>query len=81
MVRCSMSPAEVQRHVDTGREALVRLAEQIVSGQTSRAEAYEEVRAERDALVGLLDEAPQSEHAKIHDLLLRYEMMMKSLVS
>jgi hypothetical protein len=76
-----MSPAEVQRCVDTGREALVRLAELVVKGQRSRAEAYEEALAERDALVSLLDEAPHSEHAKIHDLLLRYEMMMKSLVS
>jgi hypothetical protein len=76
-----MSPEEVQRCVDSGREALVRLAESVVKDQRSRAEAYEEALAERDALVSLLDEAPQSEHAKIHDLLLRYEMMMRSLVS
>jgi hypothetical protein len=79
--RCGMTPAEVERCLDTGREALVLLAALVINGERSRQEACERARAEHDALLDLLDEAPASEHAKIHDLLLRYEMMIRSLVS
>jgi hypothetical protein len=53
----------------------------VVKGERSRQEVYERVQAERDALIDLLDEAPASEHGRIHDLLLRYELMIRTLVS
>jgi hypothetical protein len=75
-----MTPAEVESCLNTGREALLLLAALAVTGDRTRGEVYERARAERDALVKLLDEAPQSEHGRIHDLLLRYEMMIAGLL-
>lgn len=75
-----MNPLEVERCVSEGRDVLVRLAEMVVRGEQSRSEAYRQARVEHDALVSLLQEAPKSEHGKIHDLLLRYDAMMASLL-
>lgn len=75
------TPEQVEKALNVAREALVLLAELVVTGQRMRSEVYERAEAEHDALVSLLIEAPESEHAKIHDLLLRYEMMMASLVN
>jgi hypothetical protein len=61
-----MTPAEVRECLDTGREALVLLAELAVKGERTRGEIYERAQAEHDALVSLLIEAPESEHATIH---------------
>jgi 1-deoxy-D-xylulose 5-phosphate reductoisomerase len=55
-----MTPAEVERCLDAGREALVLLAELVVKGQRTRGEICERVQAEHDALVSLLDEAPET---------------------
>ena len=76
-----MTVETVERCLDEGREALVMLAGLAVEGTRTRGEVYERAQAEHDALVSLLDEAPESEHGKIHDLLLRYDMFMKSLVN
>jgi hypothetical protein len=76
-----MTPAEVESCLNTGREALLLLAELALKGDRSRGEVYERAQAEHDALVSLLDKAPKSEHGRIHDLLLRYKMMMRSLLN
>jgi hypothetical protein len=73
--------AQVEEALSDARNSLVLLAAMVVKGERTRNDAYRHAQSEHDALVSLLGEAPQSEHAKIHDLLLRYEMMMVSLVS
>ncbi|MEX2482467.1 MAG: hypothetical protein WD928_16540 [Gammaproteobacteria bacterium] len=67
-----MNADEVERCLAVGREALVQFAELVVNGERSRGEMYDRARAEADALISLLDEAPESEHEKIHALLDRY---------
>jgi hypothetical protein len=76
-----MTPAKVERCLNVGRKALVLLAELVIKGERTRGEAQARAQAERDAIAALLDEAPQSEHARIHDLLLRYDMMLRSLTN
>jgi hypothetical protein len=73
--------AQVEEALSVARDSLVLLAALVVNGERTRNDTYRHAQAKHDALVSLLEEAPQSEHAKIHDLLLRYEMMMASLVS
>lgn len=75
------TPAEIEVTWNVAREALVLLAELVATGLRTRGEVYERAQAEHDALISLLDEAPESEHAKIHDLLLRYGSMIASLAN
>lgn len=75
-----MRADEIEGCLDVGRDALVLLAELVVNGDRTRAEAYARARAEADALISLLDEAPESEHEKIHALLDRYDTLMAGLV-
>ena len=72
---------EIDETLEVARSALVLLAELVVKGQRTRGEAYARAQTEREALVALLDEAPMSEHGRIHDLLLRYDLMMRSLAN
>jgi hypothetical protein len=51
----------VDETLNVAREALALLAELAVKGQRARGEAFVRAQAEHDALVCLLDEAPQSE--------------------
>ena len=74
-----MTIAAVERCLDEGREALVLLAELVAKGNRSRTEIFLRTRAEHDALVCLLEEAPESEHDRIRDLIRYYETMMRSL--
>jgi hypothetical protein len=76
-----MTDEEVERCLAVGREALVLLAELVVNGGRSRGDIYARARAEADAVISLLDEAPESEHEKIHDLLDRYDTLMAALVN
>ncbi len=71
---------QVNETLEVARSSLVLLAELVVKGERTRGEAYARAEAEHEARVALLDEAPESEHGKIHDLLLRYDLMMRSLV-
>ena len=75
------SVEEVDKALEVARSSLVLLAELVVKGQRTRGEAYERALAEHEALVSLLEEAPASEHGRIHDLLLRYDLMMRSLAN
>ena len=75
------SVEEVEKALEVARSSLVLLAELVVKGQRTRGEAYERALAEHEALVSLLEEAPASEHGRIHDLLLRYDLMMRSLAN
>lgn len=76
-----MNADEVQRCLEVGREALVLLAELIVSGERNRGEMYVRARVEADALVSLLDESAEAEHPAIHALLERYDTLMAALVN
>ena len=76
-----MTVGEIERCLAVGREALVQFAELIVNGERSRGEIYARARVEADALISLLDEAPESEHEKIHELLDRYDTLMAALVN
>ena len=76
-----MTVDEVERCLAIGREALMQFAELIVNEQRNRGELYQRARAEADALIHLLDEAPESEHEKIHELLDRYDTLMAALVN
>ncbi len=76
-----MTAEEVGRCLAVGREALVQFAELIVNGERRRSEIYARARAEADALISLLDEAPESEHQKVHELLDRYDRLMVALVN
>lgn len=59
----------------------MQFAELIVNGQRTRGEIYARARVEADALICVLDEAPESEHEKIHELLDRYDVLMAALVN
>ncbi len=63
------------------RTALVSHAEMVAEGELSRGLIYAQVRIEADALTTLLDEAPESEREKIHDLLNRHDTLMATLVN
>jgi len=76
-----MTADDIERCLVVGREALVQVAELIVNGERSRGEIYARARVEADGLVGLLDEAPESEHEQIHELLDRYDVLMSALVN
>ena len=76
-----MNPDEIDRCLAVGREALVQSAELVVNGERTRGEIYARARVEADALISLLDEAPESEQAKIHELLDRYDTLVAALVN
>jgi hypothetical protein len=59
-----MTADEVERCLDVGRDALVLLAKLVVNGDRSRGEVLSRARAEADALISLLDEAPESEQMR-----------------
>jgi len=76
-----MTADEIDRCLDVGREALVQFAELVVNGERTRGEIFARARVEADALISLLDEAPESEKHKIHALLDRYDTLMAALVN
>jgi lysylphosphatidylglycerol synthetase-like protein (DUF2156 family) len=76
-----MTAREVEECLKVGREALVLMAELVVSGKRNRGEIYARAQTERDALVSLIDEAPEAMHAEIHALLDRYDTLMSSLIN
>jgi lysylphosphatidylglycerol synthetase-like protein (DUF2156 family) len=76
-----MNAAEVETCLRVGREALVLLAELVVSGERTRAEVHARARVEADALTCLLDEAPEAMHAEIHALLDRYDSLLAATVN
>ena len=76
-----MTPDEIESCLAVGREALVQFAELVINGERTRGEIYARARVEADALISLLDEAPESEHTKIHELLDRYDTLMAALVN
>jgi hypothetical protein len=76
-----MTPREVERCIDVGREALVQFAEMVVNGTRTRGEIYDRARVEADALTSLLDEAGEPEALKVRELLDRYETLMAALVN
>ena len=76
-----MTLDEVERSLTLAREVLVDLAERVAIGEESRGELFEFARVEADDLLSLLDEAPESEHEKIHLLLDRYDSLLAAVVN
>jgi hypothetical protein len=71
----------VEDTLEEARSALAVLAEAMTDQKEPRDDVYARAQAEHDVLVCLLDEAPESGHSRIHDLLDRYEKMMRAMVS
>lgn len=76
-----MKPEQVESCLDIGREALVQFAEMTAAGRGTRGDIFLKARAERDALVCLLDELPLEEHEPLNLLIDRYDAFMASLVN
>ena len=61
-----------------GRAALVLLADLLASRQRTTGEVFLRARAELDALVCLLDEAPVAKQRDVEYLIERYEALLRS---
>ena len=72
---------QIELALGIARAALLNHAELVAEGELSRGEIYAQVRIELDALTCLLDDAPETEHEKIHALLDRYDTLLAALVN
>jgi hypothetical protein len=74
-----MGPVHVETEIEHYRARLEQLAECVASEQ--RTDLYEEVRADADALICLMEEVPEPWHPGLQYLLERYENLMRSLLN
>lgn len=69
----------MQQDIQSFEESLADLAERAAAGE--RSELYPDARADADALVCLLEEAPKHYRPKVLYLLERYESLLATLVN
>jgi len=68
----------VEQCLHEGRDALVLLADFLANGQRTTGEVFLRARAELDALVTLLEEAPEGRRRDVEYLIERYEALLRS---
>ncbi len=68
---------KIDNALQAGRRLALRLVTKVQKGEMARSEALNLAHATHDALVCLLDEAPESEHGAITYLIDRFEALMR----